>query len=93
MSSRKNEGFLVVVPVDLTFEVKIKGEKEAGSAEKSHDKEEFGMVIERMADEVRVATLLLYRMEARAHRINGNGQLLVESGENFPTSLVNWGRC
>ena len=34
---------------------------------------------------------LPYRMETKAHRINGNGQLLVESGRKFPTSLEELG--
>ena len=53
----ENAGFFVVVSVTLTFEVNIKGEKKLAVLQ-SHDKEKIGIVIERMADEVRVATLL-----------------------------------
>ena len=77
----------------LTFEIKINGEKEAGSVEKSDDKEEFGMVIKRMAGKVRMGCTPLYRMEDEAHKTNGNGRRLVESGTKFPAWLKNWGRC
>ena len=54
-SKSRCEGFCVVVAV--TFDIKIKGEKGDGNFEESHDKVKFRLVIERIANEIRVATV------------------------------------
>ena len=40
-----------------TFEIEVKGEKEFGSREEGHDKEKFELVIERVANEIWMATV------------------------------------
>ena len=42
-----------------------------------------------MTDDVSAAALL-YRMEAKAHKINGNNPNPAKDGKKFPASLENW---
>ena len=49
------EGIFVVVAVSFTSEIKIEGDKEACNSEEGHDRETFWMVVERMANEIRMA--------------------------------------
>ena len=87
----KNESVAVIVAIPVTHkEVEITSEKEVNNPEESNDEEKFRMVVERMANAIRVESFTCVRRRPKLSRTVD--QLTVENGKTCPTYHGIWGQ-